>query len=160
MSDLTTYANQIAVVKQECPDANDKEIGKEFQRYESDFLIPPEDALRSVIRKFQAATGVEVTSGSTTQVREEKKVQRFSELGSDDRNVSVEVAVISYTPRTQTIRGEEKQIAFGWIEDNPWEASSERIRWDYKDWGNKAEALVPGSIVRLCLLYTSPSPRD
>ncbi len=149
MSDLTTYANQIAVVKQECPDANDEEIGKEFQRYESDFLIPPEDALRSVIRKFQAATGVEVTSGSTTQVREEKKVQRFLELGSDDRNVSVEVAVISYTPRTQTIRGEEKQIAFGWIEDNPWEASSERIRWDYKDWGNKAEALVPGSIVRL-----------
>ena len=57
MSDLTTYANQIAVVKQECPDANDEEIGKEFQRYESDFLIPPEDALRSVIRKFQAATG-------------------------------------------------------------------------------------------------------
>tara|TARA_S200000501_G_scaffold34225_1_gene28420 strand:+ start:1679 stop:3370 length:1692 start_codon:yes stop_codon:yes gene_type:complete len=149
MSDLTTYANQIAVVKQECPDANDEDIGKEFQRYESDFLIPPEDALRSVIRKFQAATGVEVTSGSTTQVREEKKVQRFSELGSDDRNVSVEVAVISYTPRTQMIRGEEKQIAFGWIEDNPWEASSERIRWDYKDWGNKAEALVPGSIVRL-----------
>ena len=47
MSDLTTYANQIAVVKQECPDANDEEIGKEFQRYESDFLIPPEDALRS-----------------------------------------------------------------------------------------------------------------
>ena len=149
MSDLTTYANQIAVVKQECPDANDEEIGKEFQRYESDFLIPPEDALRSVIRKFQAATGVEVTSGSTTQVREEKKVQRFSELGSDDRNVSVEVAVISYTPRTQMVRGEEKQIAFGWIEDNPWEASSERTRWDYKDWGNKGEAMVPGSIVRL-----------
>ena len=149
MSDLTTYANQIAVVKQECPDANDEEIGKEFQRYESDFLIPPEDALRSVIRKFQAATGVEVTSGSAPQVREEKKVQRFSELGSDDRNVSVEVAVISYTPRTQMVRGEEKQIAFGWIEDNPWEASSERIRWDYKDWGNKGEAMVPGSIVRL-----------
>ena len=148
MSDLTTYANQIAVVKQECPDANDEEIGKEFQRYESDFLIPPEDALRSVIRKFQA-TGVEMTSESATQVREEKKVQRFSELGSDDRNVSVEVAVISYTPRTQMVRGEEKQIAFGWIEDNPWEASSERIRWDYKDWGNKGEAMVPGSIVRL-----------
>ena len=149
MSDLTKYANQIAVVKQECPDANDEEIGKEFQRYESDFLIPPEDALRSVIRKFQAATGVEMTSESATQVREEKKVQRFSELGSDDRNVSVEVAVISYTPRTQMVRGEEKQIAFGWIEDNPWEASSERIRWDYKDWGNKGEAMVPGSIVRL-----------
>ena len=149
MSDLKTYANQIAVVKQECPDANDEDIGKEFQRYENDFLIPPEDALRSVIRKFQAATGVEVTSGMATQVREEKKVQRFSELGPDDRNVSVEVAVVSYTPRTQMVRGEEKQIAFGWIEDNPWEASSERIRWDYKDWGNKGEALIPGSIVRL-----------
>ena len=41
MSDLTTYANQIAIVKQECPDANDEEIGKEFQRYESDFLSLP-----------------------------------------------------------------------------------------------------------------------
>ena len=149
MSDLKTYANQIAIVKQECPKANDEDIGKEFQKYETDFLIPPEDALRSVIRKFQAETGVEVTSGSATQVREEKKVQRFSELGSDDRNVSVEVVVISYTPRTQMVRGEEKQIAFGWIEDNPWEASSERIRWDYKDWGNKGEVMIPGSIIRL-----------
>ena len=149
MSDLKTYANQIAIVKQECPKANDEDIGKEFQKYESDFLIPPEDALRSVIRKFQAETGVEVTSGSATQVREEKKVQRFSELGSDDRNVSIEVVVISYTPRTQMVRGEEKQIAFGWIEDNPWEASSERIRWDYKDWGNKGEVMIPGSIIRL-----------
>ena len=149
MSDLKTYANQIAIVKQECPKANDEDIGKEFQKYETDFLIPPEDALRSVIRKFQAETGVEVTSGSATQVREEKKVQRFSELGSDDRNVSIEVVVISYTPRTQMVRGEEKQIAFGWIEDNPWEASSERIRWDYKDWGNKGEVMIPGSIIRL-----------
>ena len=47
------------------------------------------------------------------------------------------------------VRGEEKQIAFGWIEDNPHEASSERVRWDYKDWGNKGESMVPGSVVRL-----------
>ena len=73
MSDLTTYANQIAVVKQECPDANDEEIGKEFQRYESDFLIPPEDALRSVIRKFQAATGVEMTSGRPPKCARKKR---------------------------------------------------------------------------------------
>jgi replication factor A1 len=145
----TTYANQIAVVKQECPDADEEEIGKEFSRYEKDFLIPPEDALRSVIRKFQASTGVEVSANSTTVVREEKKVQKFSELGADDRNVTIEVAVVSYTPRTQMIRGEEKQIAFGWIEDNPWEASSERVRWDYKDWGNKGETMTPGSVVRL-----------
>jgi replication factor A1 len=149
MSDQTTYANQIAVVKQECPDADEGEIGKEFARYEKDFLIPPEDALRSVIRKFQAATGVEIAPNTSTPVREEKKVQRFSELGADDRNVAIEVAVVSYTPRTQMVRGEEKQIAFGWIEDNPWEASSERVRWDYKDWGNKGETMIPGSVVRL-----------
>ncbi len=149
MSDQTTYANQIAVVKQECPDADEGEIGKEFARYEKDFLIPPEDALRSVIRKFQAATGVEISTSTSTPVREEKKVQRFSELGADDRNVAIEVAVVSYTPRTQMVRGEEKQIAFGWIEDNPWEASSERVRWDYKDWGNKGETMIPGSVVRL-----------
>ena len=149
MSDQTKYANQIAVVKQECPDADEGEIGKEFARYEADFLIPPEDALRSVIRKFQVSTGVDATATPTTQVREEKKVGRFSELGADDRNVTIEVAIVSYTPRTQMVRGEEKQIAFGWIEDNPHEASSERVRWDYKDWGNKGESMVPGSVVRL-----------
>jgi replication factor A1 len=149
MSDQTTYTNQIAVVKQECPEADEGEIGKEFARYEVDFLIPPEDALRSVIRKFQAATGVEISTNASTPVREEKKVQRFSELGADDRNVSIEVAVVSYTPRTQMVRGEEKQIAFGWIEDNPWESSSERVRWDYKDWGNKGETMIPGSVIRL-----------
>ena len=78
MSDQTKYANQIAVVKQECPDAEEDEIGKEFARYEEDFLIPPEDALRSVIRKFQVSTGVEATTTSPTPVREEKKVGRFS----------------------------------------------------------------------------------
>ena len=144
-----TYANQIAVVKQECPDANEEEVGEEFARYEKEFLIPPEDALRSVIGKFQASTGVEASSGPSVTVREEKKVQRFSELGAEDRNVTIEVAVVSYTPRTQMVRGEERQIAFGWIEDNPWEAGSERVRWDYKDWGGKSETLVPGSVVRL-----------
>ena len=149
MSDQTKYANQIAIVKQECPNADEEEIGKEFARYEGDFLIPPEDALRSVIRKFQVSTGVEVSADKSPPVREEKKVDRFSELDADDRNVAIEVAVVSYTPRTQMVRGEEKQIAFGWIEDNPHEASSERVRWDYKDWGNKGESMIPGSIVRL-----------
>ena len=149
MSDQTTYANQISVVKEECPEADDEEIGKEFARYEKDFLIPPEDALRSVIRKFQTATGADASGVTSAPVREEKSVQRFSELESDDRNVTIEVSVISYTPRTQMVRGEERKIAFGWIEDNPWESSSESVRWDYKDWGDKGKTLVPGSIVRL-----------
>ena len=143
------YASQIAIVMQECPEADEDGIGKEFARYEEEFLIPPEDALRSVIRKFQVATGKEVTSGISAPVRAEKKVNRFSELGADDKNVSIEVAVVTYTPRIQTVKGEERQVAFGWIEDNPWESSSKRERWDFKDWGEKSESLAPGSIVRL-----------
>jgi len=150
MSELRIYDSQIAIVKQECPDANEEEIGKEFERYERDFLIPPEDALRSVIKKFQTDSGSdEITRGQSRVQPEEKKVDRFAELGADDRNVTIEVAVISHTPRTQTVRGEERQIAFGWIEDNPWDSSSDSNRWDYKDWGEKSASLVPGSVVRL-----------
>jgi replication factor A1 len=50
--------------------------------------------------------------------------------------------------REQTIRGEQKQIAFGLLEDNPWEEKGEKTRWEYKDWGPSAN-LAPGSIVRI-----------
>ncbi len=146
------YANLVATVKEECKDASEDEIADEFRRYEEEFLIPPEDALRSVIRKFQAAAGMEVTGSSGTRAAPPsvKKVDRFSDLGSDDRNVTVEVAVVSYTPRMQKMKtGEERQIAFGWIEDNPWEPSDKRERWDYKDWGGHSQNLAPGSVVRL-----------
>jgi len=149
MSDDERYATQVAVVKEECPDADENEIIKEFARYEADFLIPPEDALRSVVRKFQMAAGVAVSqiSSKTRASIPEKKVTRFSELSEDDKNVTIEVAVVTYIPKIQTVRGEERQIAYGWIEDNPWE--SERERWDYTDWGNHAQNLSPGSVVRL-----------
>lgn len=141
------YGIQIIAVKQECPEADEQEIIEEFRRYEDEFLIPPEDALRSVIRKFQLASGKQVSSPSLEKV--EKKVTNFSELSSDDKNVTLEVSVVSYTPRMQMVRGEEKQIAFGWIEDNPWEETSKRERWDFKDWGQHSENLRPNSIVRL-----------
>ena len=144
MTNQEMYASQIAVVKQSSPEAYYSEIGQDFERYEKEFLIPPEDALISLIRKLQASTGKEVTSASNSPVREEKKVRRFAELGADDRNATIEVTVESYTPRTQMVRGVERQIAFGWIEEHPWEASSERVRWDYKDWGAKGAGLVPG----------------
>ena len=149
MSDDDRYATQVAVVKEECPDADENEIIKEFARYEADFLIPPEDALRSVVRKFQMAAGVAVSqiSSKTRASIPEKKVTRFSELSEDNKNVTIEVAVVTYIPKIQTVRGEERQIAYGWIEDNPWE--SERERWDYTDWGNHAQNLSPGSVVRL-----------
>ena len=148
MTEDGRYTAQVTVVKQECPDADDSEIEEEFRRYEEEFLIPPEDALRSVVRKFQTASGMEVTN-MASPAKVEKKVNRFSELGADDRNVTIEVAVISYTPRIQMVRGEERQVAFGWIEDNPWENSDQRERWDYKDWGEQSENLAPGSVVRL-----------
>ena len=116
MTEDGRYTAQVTVVKQECPDADEAEIEAEFRRYEEDFLIPPEDALRSVVRKFQTASGMEPVS-MAPPARAEKKVNRFSELGADDRNVTIEVTVISYTPRIQMVRGEERQVAFGWIED-------------------------------------------
>ena len=29
--------------------------------------------------------------------------------------------MVSYIPKIQTVRGEERQIAYGWVEDSPWE---------------------------------------
>ena len=95
-------------------DADENEIIEEFRRYEEEFLIPPEDALRSVIRKFQAAAGIEVTGSpsSRSSSPEIKKVDRFSELGSEDRNVTVEVAVVSYTPRMQKMKNGERRRSY------------------------------------------------
>ena len=105
--------------------------------------------MRSVLRKFQASSGIAVENNAANPPRVEKKVDRFSELQADDKNVTIEVSVISYTPRVQKVRGEDRQVAFGWIEDNPWGPSSEKERWDFKDWGQKNDSLIPGSIVRL-----------
>ena len=149
MTDYEKYAAQVALVKEECKDADDKEIAEEFRRYQEEFLIEPNDAVRSVIMKFQKASGKEVSSISSTPARVEKKVDRFSDLGSEDKNVTIEVAVVTYVPRIQMVRGEEKQIAFGWIEDNPWESNDKRERWDFKDWGAHSENLAPNSVVRL-----------
>lgn len=149
MSEDGRYAAQIAVVKEECEGADETEIINEFRRYEEDFLIPPEDALRSVVRKFQIAAGKDVStiSSPSRTAPPQKKVTRFSELKEDDKNVTIEVAVVSYIPKIQTVRGEERQIAYGWIEDSPWEG--ERERWDFTDWGDHSENLTPGSVVRL-----------
>ena len=149
MTDKEKYAVQIALVKEECKDVDDDEVAKEFERYENEFLIPPSDAVRSVILKFQKNSGNDTESFPGTTARVEKKVDRFKELGSDDKNVTLEVAVVTYVPRVQMVRGEEKQIAFGWIEDNPWESTDKRERWDFKDWGGHSENLSPNSIVRL-----------
>ncbi len=149
MSNPEEFENEIRAVKEAVPDADESAIANEFTRYRDDFLVPPKHALRSVIEHFQKEAGMEVSAPNTPGRRAVKSVERFSDLASDDTNVTIEVEVITYVPRMQMVRGEEKQIAFGWIEDNPWEEGGERTRWDFKDWGSHAENLSPGSVVRL-----------
>ena len=149
MSNQEEFENEIRAVKEAVPDADESAIAKEFARYKDEFLVPPKQSLRSVIEHFQKEAGMEVSAPNTSARRAAKSVERFSNLASDDTNVTIEVEVVTYVPRMQMVRGEEKQIAFGWIEDNPWKEGGERIRWDFKDWGNHAENLSPGSVVRL-----------
>ena len=140
------YDTEVRLVLQECKDANPEEVAKEFERYENEFLIPPRDALRSVVRKFMEP-GSDADKTVRTPAPSLRKVSKFSELGSNDRNVTIEVLVVSYNSRVQQVRGEERQIGFGFIEDSPWDG--ERERWEFKDWGNKSQDLAAGSVVRL-----------
>ncbi len=149
MPNQEEFENEIRAVKEAVPDADEETIAKEFTRYRDEFLVPPKHALRSVIEHFQKEAGMEVNAPATSTRPAAKSVERFSDLSSDDSNVTIEVEVVTYVPRMQMVRGEEKQIAFGWIEDNPWEEGGQRTRWDFKDWGSHAENLSPGSIVRL-----------
>lgn len=141
------YADYVQAVLKECPDADEGEIAEAFAKYENEFYIPPQDAMRSVLRRFQSGTSPATTAGSTA-TRQVKKVAGLGELSATDRDVELEVAIVTHNVRDQLIRGEEKQIAFGMLEDNPWEENGQRTRWDYKDWGPHAN-LVAGSIVRI-----------
>ena len=141
------YADYVEAVQKECPDADATEIAEAFAKYEQEFYIPPQDAMRSVLRRFQSGTSPTPSGGANT-TRETKKVAGLSELTGSDRDVEIEVAIITHNIRDQMIRGEEKQIAFGMLEDNPWEENGQRTRWDYKDWGPHAN-LASGSIVRI-----------
>ncbi len=143
------YSDYIEAVLKECPDADADEIAEAFTKYEEEFYIPPQDAMRSVLRRFQSGTSPAPTGGAGGGgARQTKKVSALSELAGDDRDIEIEVAIVSHNLRDQMIRGDEKKIAFGMLEDNPWEENGQRTRWDYKDWGPHAN-LTSGSIVRI-----------
>lgn len=143
------YDTYIDRVLAEVPDADREAVREEFAKYHVQFRIEPEDAVRSIMKRFQKDDTDATIQTRMDSMVSSKKVEKFSELASDDRNVTVEVAVVTYTPRMQKMKtGEEKQIAFGWIEDLPF-SNEESTRWDYKDWGNHSANLSPGSIVRL-----------
>ncbi len=143
------YETHIKAVLSECPDADIEEVKASFKKYEEEFYIPPQDALRSIVRRFQGEKQPTSQSNNTNnQPRNTKKVKSLSELSGADKDVEIEVEIISHNVREQIIRGEEKKIAFGLIEDNPWDDGSERIRWEYKDWGPNSN-ITPGSVVRI-----------
>ena len=143
------YDTYIDRVLEEVPDADRDAVREEFTKYHVQFRIEPEDAVRSIMKRFQKDDTETTIQARMDSMVSSKKVEKFSELASDDRNITVEVVVVTYTPRMQKMKsGEEKQIAFGWIEDLPF-SNEESTRWDYKDWGNHSANLSPGSIVRL-----------
>lgn len=143
------YADYVAAVIKECADADPGEVAEAFKKYEEEFYIPPQDAMRSVVRRFQSGTSP--GKSSTTNNRPStptKKVSALSDLSGNDRDVEVEVKIITHNVRDQLIRGEERQIVFGMLEDDPWNEGTPGTRWDYKDWGPSPQ-LTAGSIVRL-----------
>ena len=146
------YETHVKAILSECPDADPKEIAEAFAKYETEFYIPPQDAMRSILRRFKGEQSVPTnrspSQGGSPAPRNTKKVSKLSELNGNDKDIEIEVEIISHNMREQTIRGEQKQIAFGLLEDNPWEEKGEKTRWEYKDWGPSGN-LAPGSIVRI-----------
>ena len=142
------YEDHINAVLSECPNADRKEVAEAFAKYESEFYIPPQDALRSIVRRFKGDMAPSTTTSSSSNEKPSvsKKVASLTELSATDRDIEIEVEIISHNLREQTIRGEQKQIAFGLIEDNPWDEGGQRNRWEYKDWG-------PNSNISLSLIH-------
>ena len=150
---MSDYEAHVSEVIKQVPEADPEKVAEAFARYEKDFLIPPEDAMRSVLRRFQSDTGAPVqsnqqSSGAQRQSLPVKKVERLSDLSGDDRNVEIEVEIVTHNPRTTMVRGEEKIVPYGLIEDQPWSEGGTRTRWEYKDWGNNPN-IAPGAVVRL-----------
>ena len=148
---LEEYKDHIDFVLESCPDAKPEDIASELARYENEFKIPAQDAVHSVIRKFKtnADAPVSKSSGSTSRTSApQKKVERLDELKGDDKNVVIEVKIISNFSRESTIRGELRTTAYGLLEDKPFDENSTSTRWEYKDWGPNTN-VKQGSIVRL-----------
>ena len=150
---MSDYDAHVAEVLKQVPEADPEKVSEAFARYEKDFLIPPEDAMRSVLRRFQSDTGAPAQSNQQTSSNQRqnipiKKVEKLSDLSADDRNVEIEVEIVTHNPRTTMVRGEEKIVPYGLIEDQPWSEGGDRTRWEYKDWGNNPN-IAPGAVVRL-----------
>ncbi len=147
------YGDHVALVLDACPQASEADVVAAFRQYEEEFLIPPQDSIHSIIRTLQVnaapAGGTPVRGSNAGQApRPMKTVERFEQLNGDDQNVEITVRIVSHNVREQTVRGEARTIAFGLLEDLPYDSAAPSTRWEYKDWAPKQE-LRSGSIVRL-----------
>ena len=52
------YETHVKAILSECPDADPKEIAEAFAKYETEFYIPPQDAMRSILRRFKGEKSV------------------------------------------------------------------------------------------------------
>lgn len=148
---LDEYKDHIDFVLESCPDAKPEDIAAELARYENEFKIPAQDAVHSVIRKFKTTSDAPASTKAKSTTRTsapQKKVDRLDELKGDDKNIVIEVKIISNFSRESTIRGELRTTAYGLLEDKPFEEGSSSTRWEYKDWGPN-QNIKQGSIVRL-----------
>ena len=150
---MSDYEAHVSEVIKQVPEADPEKVAEAFARYEKDFLIPPADAMRSVLRRFQSDTGVAQPSNTQSnntqrQTAPIKKVGKLSELSAEDKNVEIEVEIVTHNPRATMVRGEEKIVPYGLLEDQPWSEGGNRTRWEFKDWGNNPN-IAPGAVVRL-----------
>ena len=101
---MSDYEAHVSEVLKQVPEADAEKVREAFARYEKDFLIPPEDAMRSVLRRFQSDTGAPAPANQSQQSQRQsipiKKVEKLSDLSSDDRNVEIEVEIVTKNPRT------------------------------------------------------------
>ena len=62
---MSDYEVHVAEVINQVPEADPEKVAEAFARYEKDFLIPPEDAMRSVLRRFQSDSGTPTQKASS-----------------------------------------------------------------------------------------------
>ena len=152
MSDDPELDAAVKQVLSAVSDADEDAVRAEFEKYQNEFLIPPSDALRSVLRRFQSEVSTPTSSsadGFRSGTTPLKKVNRLTELGAEDRNVEINAEIVTHNTRIQMVRGQEREIAFGLLEDNPDSTGDgKRTRWSYKDWGGNKN-LIPGVVVRI-----------
>ena len=72
----------------------------------------------------------------------------MSELKADDHDIEIEVEIVSHNVREQMIRGESKSIAFGLLEDDPWQEEIKNETVGNTKIGDNNN-ITPGSVVRM-----------